>query len=179
MLRVPDGEFRLTIKKNNEEPIMKKFKIFSIAAALSFALLSSSGVTVAQDSDGAIRFGENSTPAVYVRVTFVCYKQGKAGEAYGIIADHFQPAGEAAGLPGPVAVHFQTGPYDAAFHWRLDNGMSDLEWQRSPRNVKFMAALAEQEGSMEAAQAVFDRYNALIARSVTSVGHRHVAEDEE
>ncbi len=158
---------------------MKKITICSIAAALSFALLSSSGVTVAQESDGAIRFGENNIPAVYISVTFVSYKEGKAGEAYGIIADHFRPAGEAAGLRGPVIVHFQTGPYDAAFHWRLENGMSDLEWQRSPNNVKFMAALAEQEGSMEAAAAVFDRYNALVARSVTSAGHRHIAEGEE
>lgn len=158
---------------------MRKIKISSIVAVLSSVLLLGSGATMAQESDGAIRFGENNIPAVYISVTFVSYKEGKAGEAYGIIADHFRPAGEAAGLRGPVIVHFQTGPYDAAFHWRLENGMSDLEWQRSPNNVKFMAALAEQEGSMEAASAVFDRYDALISRSVTSVGHRHIAEGED
>ena len=158
---------------------MKKIRISSITAVFSSALLLGSGGSVAQDSDGAIRFGDNSDPAVYVSVTFVSYKQGKAGEAYGIIADHFRPAAEAAGLRGPVIVHFQTGPYDVAFHWRLENGMSDVEWQRSPDDVKFMAALAAQEGSEEAANAVFDRYNALIARSVTSVGHRHLAEGEE
>ena len=158
---------------------MKKIKICSIVAVAGSALLLGSGVSMAQDSDGAVRFGENSDPAVYLRVTFVSYKEGKAGEAYGIIADHFRPAAEAAGTRRPVIVHFQTGPYDASFHWRLENGMADLEWQRSPRNVKFMAALAEQEGSMEAAAAVFDRYDALVARSVTSVGHRHLAEGEE
>jgi hypothetical protein len=126
-----------------------------------------------------VKWGENSDPAVYVSVTFVSYKEGKAGEAYGIIANHYRPAAEAAGLRPPVIVHFQTGPYDAAFHFRLEGGMSDLEWQRSPRNVKFRAALAAQEGSEEAAAAVFDRYDALVARSITSVGHRHIAEGEE
>ena len=179
MLRRLGEEIRPPIRMNEGESIMKKIKICSIVAVLGSALLLGSGVSMAQDSDGAVRFGENSTPAVYLRVTFVSYKQGKAGEAYGIIADHFQPAGEAAGLRPPVVVHFQTGPYDAAIHWRMENGMSDLEWQRSPRNVKFMAALAAQEGSMEAAAAVFDRYDALVARSVTSVGHRHLAEGEE
>jgi hypothetical protein len=169
-----------TQQRNNKgEQVMKRIKFGLIISALGSALLLGSGISMAQDSDGAVRFGENNEPAVYISVTFVSYKEGKAGEAYGIIADHFRPAAEAAGLRPPVIVHFQTGPYDASFHWRLENGMSDLEWQRSPRNVKFMAALTAQEGSQEAASAVFDRYDALVARSVTSVGHRHIAEGEE
>jgi hypothetical protein len=158
---------------------MKKIKISSFVAVFSSALLLGSGVTMAQDTGGPLKFGENSDPAVYLSVTFVSYKEGKAGEAYGIIRDHFMPAGQAAELRRPVIVHFQTGPYDAAFHFRLENGMSDLEWQRSPNNVKFRAALADLEGSEEAADAVFDRYDALVARSVTSIGHRHIAEGEE
>ena len=135
------------------------------------------GATFAQDSeDGAATFGDD---ARYVRVTFVSYKPGKAGEAYRILREHYAPAGEAAGLEGPVAIHFQTGPFDAAYHWRLENGMSDLEWVRSPNNVKFRAASAELEGSEEAAQAVMDSYNTTIARIVRSVGHRHVSDDEE
>lgn len=157
---------------------MKKIKFGLIVAAMGTVLLGT-GVTIAQDSSGAIRYGENGDPAVYLRIVFVSYKAGKAGEAYGIIADHFRPAAEAAGLRPPVIVHFQTGPYDAAFHWRLDEGMSDMEWQRSPGNVKFRAALVEHEGSEEAADAVLDRYDSLIARSVTTVGHRHIPEGEE
>lgn len=158
---------------------MKKIRISSIVAAIGSILLLGSGMSLAQDSDGAIRFGENNEEAVYIRVVFVSYKAGKAGEAYGILANHYRPAAEAAGLSRPVIVHFQTGPYDAAFHWRLDDGMSEMEWQRSPRNVRFRAALAAQEGSDEAAQAVVDRYDALVARSVTTLGHRHIAEDED
>ncbi len=134
---------------------------------------------MAQDTGGPVKWGENSEPAVYLSVTFVSYKEGKAGEAYGIINNHFRPAAQAAELRRPVIVHFQTGPYDAAIHFRMEGGMSDLEWQRSPNNIKFRAALVKQEGSEAAADAVFDRYDALVARSVTSVGHRHVAEGEE
>ena len=158
---------------------MKKIKVSAISAVLGSVVLLGIGVTLAQDTGGPLKWGETSDPAVYLSVTFVDYKEGKAGEAYGIIANHYRPAAQAAELRPPVIVHFQTGPYDAAFHFRLEGGMSDLEWQRSPRNVKFRAALAAQEGSEEAAQAIFDRYDSLVARSVTSIGHRHIAEGEE
>jgi len=134
---------------------------------------------MAQDSDGALKFGEANDDARYIRVEFVSYKPGMAGRAYQILREHYAPAGEAAGLEGPVTIHFQTGPFDAAYHWRLENGMSDMEWQRSPNRVKFRAALAELEGSEAAAQAVWDSYNATIARTVTTIGHRHVSDDDE
>lgn len=130
-------------------------------------------MTLAQE---AVTFGDD---ARYVRVEFVSYETGKAGEAYDIINNHFQPAGASVGLAGPVIVHFQTGPWDAAFHWRLENGLADMEWRMSPNNVAFRAALAEQEGSDEAAAELFARYQSLITRSTSAIGHRHVADEEE
>jgi len=158
---------------------MKMTNIRLSIVAIGSALLLGSGVSMAQDSDGALKYGQENDDARYVRVTFVSYKPGMAGKAYQILSEHYAPAGEAAGTPGPITVHFQTGPFDAAYHWQLENGMSDMEWQRSPNRVKFRAALAKLEGSEEAAQAVMDSYNATIARTVTSIGHRHVADDEE
>ena len=158
---------------------MKKIKISSIIATIGAALLLGPGMATGQDTGGPVKWGENSEPAVYVSVTFVSYKEGKRGEANQIINNHFRPAALAAGLRPRVIVHFQTGPYDVAIHLRLENGMSDLEWQRSPNRIKFRAALVAQEGSEEAADAISDRYDELIARSVTSIGHRHVAEGEE
>lgn len=158
---------------------MNRIKIRLVFAAIGSALLLGSGISMAQDSDGALKFGEANDDARYVRVTFVSYKPGMAGRAYTILREHYAPAGEAAGLDGPVAIHFQTGPFDAAYHWRLENGMSDMEWQRSPNRVKFRAALVKLEGSEEAAQAVMDSYNATIARTVTTIGHRHVSDDDE
>ncbi len=165
--------------KRNEVFTVNRIKIRLIIAAIGSALLLGSGISMAQDSDGAVKYGEENDDARYIRVTFVSYKPGMAGRAYTILREHYAPAGEAAGLEGPVAIHFQTGPFDAAYHWRLENGMSDMEWQRSPNQVKFRAAMAELEGSEEAAQAVRDSYNATIARTVTTIGHRHVSDDEE
>ena len=158
---------------------MNRIKIRLIIAAICSALLLGSGISMAQDADGALKYGEANDDARYIRVTFVSYKPGMAGRAYTILREHYAPAGEAAGTPGPITVHFQTGPFDAAYHWQLENGMSDMEWQRSPNQVKFRAAMAELEGSEEAAQAVRDSYNATVARTVTTIGHRHVSDDDE
>ena len=89
---------------------MKIIKMSASIIAVSMALYFGSATTLAQEP---ATFGDD---ARYIRVDFVSYKPGKAGEAYGIINDHFAPAGAAAGLPGPVVIHFQSGPWDAAFH---------------------------------------------------------------
>ena len=165
--------------KRNEVFTVNRIKIRLVISAIGSALLLGSGISMAQDSDGALKYGEANDDARYVRVTFVSYKPGMAGRAYTILREHYAPAGEAAGTPGPITVHFQTGPFDAAYHWQLENGMSDMEWQSSPNQVKFRAAMAEMEGSEAAAQAVRDSYNATIARTVTTIGHRHVSDDDE
>jgi hypothetical protein len=145
----------------------------------ALALLAAIGLTSLLFTPSIAQEGvKYADDARYMRVVFVSYKPGKAAEAYGIINDHFNPAGQSVGLDGPVIVHFQTGPYDAAFHWRLDGGPSDLEWRVSPESAAFRAALAAREGGEEAAQALMDRYNSLIARSTSAIGHRHVPEDE-
>jgi hypothetical protein len=67
-----------TQQRNNKgEQVMKRIKFGLIISALGSALLLGSGISMAQDSDGAVRFGENNEPAVYISVTFVSYKEGK------------------------------------------------------------------------------------------------------
>ena len=142
---------------------MNLFKGSLRLLAITFALSLGSTYAVAQDDDdgGPQTQGDD---AVYLSITFVEYKAGKRSDAFQIIAEHFKPAGKKAGVRGPVAIHFQTGEWDAAFHWRLEGGMADLEWFVSPDNVKWMEALAEQEGSEEAAEAVIADYRSMIAR---------------
>lgn len=148
------------------------YKLCVIAVSV---FLGSSFAIAQEDEDGPQTQGDD---AVYISVTFVDYKPGKRSEALEIIAEHFVPATEKAGIPGPVAIHFQTGEWDAAFHWRMEGGMADLEWFTSPDDVKWNAALAELEGGKEEAEALWARYLDLVARSSTAVGHRHVAEEE-
>ena len=144
--------------------------------AIACALVVGSSLALAQDDEGPQTQGDD---AVYISVTFVEYKPGTRADALEIIAEHFAPAGKAAGTRAPVAIHFQTGEWDAAFHWRLEGGMADLEWFRSENDIKWMAALAEQEGGKTEAGELLAKYRSMVARSRTEVGHRHIPEDEE
>lgn len=145
-----------------------------LVIALTF-FLGSSGAIAQEDEGGPQTQGDD---AVYISVTFVDYKPGKRAEAFEIINEHFVPASEKAGVAGPIAVHFQTGEWDAAFHWRLEGGMADLEWYTSPDDVKWNKALAEQMGGEEEAAALWAHYLDLVARTSTAVGHRHVDKDD-
>jgi len=154
--------------------IFKWGKVLAVAAALTMYAVPAS----AQDDEGPITQGED---ARYVSATLVKYNPGKRERAMEIIADHFVPAGKAAGTPAPLGViHYQTGEWDALFVWRLEGGMADLEWYRSENDIKWFAALAEQEGGEEAAGALLAEYRSTIDEAETDVGHYHErAEDEE
>ena len=154
--------------------IFKWGKLLAVAAALTMFAVPAS----AQDDEGPITQGDD---AKYVSVTHIKYKPGKRERAMEIIADHFVPAGEAAGTPGPLGViHLQTGEWDALAVWRLEGGMADLEWYRSEDDLKWFAALAEQEGGEEAAGELLGEYRSLIDEAETDVGHYHAdPEDEE
>jgi len=144
--------------------------IVATAALFLFAV-----PAIAQDDDeGPITQGDD---AKYLRVSYVKYKPGQREMAMQIIAEHFVPAGEKAGTSPPMlAIHFQTGKWDAAFIWEMAGGMADLEWYRSPDNIKWFAALAELEGGAEQADAIWKKYVGAIAQSYSEVGHHHVPE---
>ena len=117
--------------------------------------------------------------AHYISSTLVKFKSGKRERAFEIISEHFMPAGEKAGTPGPLGViHYQTGQWDAQFVWELEGGMADLEWYRSPNNIKWWAALAEQEGGEEAAGELMAEYRSLIDEAETDVGHYHADKED-
>ncbi len=65
--------------KRNEVFTVNRIKIRLIIGAIGSALLLGSGVSMAQDSDGALKYGQENDDARYIRVTFVSYKPGMAG----------------------------------------------------------------------------------------------------
>ena len=150
-------------------------KVLAVSAAFTMFAVPASAQ---EDDGGPITQGDD---ARYVTSTVVKFKPGKRERAFEIIAEHFVPAGEAAGTPGPLGtIHFQTGEWDAIFVWNLEGGMADLEWYRSEDNIKWAAALAEQEGGEEAAGELMAEYRSLIAEAETNVGHYHAkSEDDE
>ena len=153
-----------------------KILSMSVKALLVLSLCFTSFAFAQDDEGGPQTQGDD---AVYGRVLVVKFKPGMRADAMQIIAEHFMPAGKKAGLPAPRAFHFQTGEWDAAFTWKLEGGMKDLEWYSSPNNVKFMESLAEQEGGTDAANALWAKYYSMVADSRAEVGHWHEPKDDE
>ena len=154
--------------------IFKWGRLLVLSSALAMFAVPAS----AQDDEGGPQ--TQGDDARYVSVTYVNYKPGKRERAFEIIAEHFKPAGEKAGVPGPLGtIHFQTGKWDAMFVWKMEGGMADLEWYRSEEDIKWYEALAEQEGGEEAAGELIAEYQACIAHAETDVGHYHAPEESE
>lgn len=154
---------------------MKITSQFGKLFAVTTALLIFSVPAIAQDDDeGPQTQGED---AKYLSITYVKFKPGQRSDAMEMIAEYFVPAGEKAGTSGPImAIHFQTGKWDAAFIWEMAGGMADLEWYRSPDDIKWFAALAEIAGGAEQAEEIWANYLATVAQAQTEVGHHHVPE---
>jgi hypothetical protein len=147
-----------------------------LAVVCAVALVLASPVGAQEDDGGPIKQGDD---ARYLSVQYVKYKTGRREEAMQIITEYFGPAAVKAGLQGPMmAMHFQTGEWDAAFVWPLKGGMADLEWYRSPDSVKWFEALAELNGGSGEAEKIIKRYQDTVREMQTEVGHHHVVDDD-
>ena len=155
---------------------MKRINYYMSVIAVSLALIFCSTPALAQDDGPTKREGVE-----YIRIVFTDFKPDKLIEARGIIDDHFVPASEKAGTPGPaLTIHFQTGEWDTINLWALDEGMAELEWTRGshPNFVKWKAALDEQAGGEDEGWEIINRFRAAIASRRTEVGHHHVSDEE-
>ncbi len=61
--------------------------------------------------------------------------------------------------------------------WELEGGPADLEWYRSPDNIKWNEALAEIAGGEEEAGAILNEWSSSIVDSMTNIGHYHTGEE--
>lgn len=155
----------------NWNPTLGRFAVFC-----AVALVLASPASAQEDDSGPMKQGDD---ARYLSVQYVKYKTGRREEAMQIITEYFAPAAMKAGLQGPMmAIHFQTGEWDAAFVWPLDGGMADLEWYRSPDSVKWFGSLAALNGGAEEAEKIIKRYQDTVREMQTEVGHHHVVDDE-
>ena len=155
---------------------MKVTKICGNLIAASAALFLFSVPAVAQDDDGGPQtWGED---AKYVETTVIKFKPGKRERAMEIIAEYFVKASEKAGTAGPMLViHMQTGNWDIAAVWELAGGTADLQWYRSPDNIKWREALNEIAGGEEEAAAIMKEYGSSVADSLSNIGHYHTGEE--
>ncbi len=155
---------------------MRLGKIGGALLATSAALFLFAASAQAQDDEGGPqKWGDD---ARYVRTTVIKFKAGKRERSMQIIADYFVKATEKAGTPGPLMIiHMQTGRWDMAAIWELEGGPADLEWYRSPDNIKWNEALAEIAGGEEEAGAILNEWSSSIVDSMTNIGHYHTGEE--
>ena len=105
-------------------------------------------------------------------VVMVKYPPGKMGRAMELI-DEFQKVTEKAGTPNPeLTVRMATGEWDLMVIWRMEGGISDMDWDTSPNNVKWRKAGAEHFGSEEKMKEAWQEYRSLIMESERDIARR-------
>ncbi len=155
---------------------MKVNKICGTLVAASASLfLFAASAQAQEDEGGPEKWGDD---ARYVQTWVVKFKAGKRERAMEIVAEYFVKASEKAGTPGPLmTIHMQTGRWDMAVVWELQGGTADLEWYRSPRDIKWYEALKEIAGGEEEAGAIMKEWSGSIADSMSNIGHYHTGEE--
>jgi len=143
-------------------------KLFALAMAGAMAAVPSAALADGHEEGPTIR--EN---ADYLSIIMVDIKPGKRGRAEEIIDDYFAKASEAAGTQQPYLVHLQTGSWDFIVAWNMEDGPAELTYTSNPDGAKWFKALSELAGGEEEAQALWDEYQSLIARSTRMIGHHH------
>lgn len=128
-----------------------------------FVCLLAAGISTGHAQDMKAKKMEGHT---WHQVVMVKFKPGKFTEAKKMIDDHFMKAGMTSKLEGPQFIEFKSGEWDAMFIWKLNN-ISDMDWEIHPDDEKWWAAMAEQEGGMEQAMSVMQKYLDLVDQSTT------------
>jgi hypothetical protein len=143
---------------------MRKF-IFSLSilCILFFAILSTAD---AQEMK-AKKF-ENPQ---WKTVTFIKFKSGKSDRAREIIRNYYEKAAQKASVSSPImALDLVTGEWDMMVVWDMKGGIEEMNWEISPDNVKWMAALNEIAGGGDKAKAILDEFSGLIDKEITNLG---------
>jgi hypothetical protein len=147
--------------------------------ALSAATLLASTTAVAQTKPAAppaMAFPTIAKKVEGVRYFTIETITAKPGAGlWKIISEHFTPAARAAGVPVPVVYHTETGPAQTIVITPLTGGLADMEYEFAPDDVKFMAALARQEGGQDKAMALIQQYQDGIATRSREIVHEHIA----
>ena len=128
----------------------------SLIAALALVLMV--GSAAAQDMEP-----KKWDNLEWYQVVNVSFEQGKMDEALEMIENYFMKAAMKAGTSGPdMLLINHTGEWDLTVVWKMKGGIADMEWEMSPDDAKWMAAMAEIAGGPEAAMAKWQEYLALV-----------------
>lgn len=105
------------------------------------------------------------------RVDFVKFKSDKYPRAKELIRDYYAKAGQKSGTPGPsLLVDLMTGEWDMMVVWDMKEGIEEMNWEMSPNDVKWIAAMNDVAGGPAKAKAIMDEFSSLIVRESRYIG---------
>lgn len=136
--------------------------LISLMATAAFVLICSFNIQAQDEAPKAKKFDNPE----WKRVVYVDFHSGKMGKAMGIINDYYRKAAKKAGTPMPsMTAVMATGEHDLMIIWDMQDGVEDLNWDISPRNIKWRAALVEVCGGKEKADKIMAEYSACVSSS--------------
>lgn len=113
---------------------------------------------------------EKHENASWYAIEHIDFKPGQAEAALEIIKEHYAPAGAEAGTPGPVMhLEHRTGEWDLTVIWHMKGGPGDMEWKRSPDDVKWEEKFVEMVGGEKKAKEIGEEFASYVARSNTMI----------
>lgn len=137
-------------------------KLLITAAAFGLAI----PVTPALSDDHTPELAEVD----WYRVNMIKWKAGKAGRAHEII-EMFEKVDAALGRNDVIDIHMNTGEWDSIVAMPMRQGIAAMGWKENPEGKKWDAEFVKQMGGEEAAKAIWDEFDSLIASRQRHLGH--------
>ena len=114
---------------------------------------------------------ENSSDVSWHSIRLVEFENGSINEVKQII-QKFESASASAGIPPNSVRWFESGKYDIVIIWEMDQQPAVSEWNWSPQVDKWWNSFVAQEGSEEAAKKLQDKYDSMVASTITNIARK-------
>ncbi len=111
--------------------------------------------------------------AEWYRVVYVKYINGKKGEATDIIKNYFRPIAEKLGRDY-VTYETLSGEWDRVTFFKLQEGMSHLEWEPSPENIEWNKELIKHVGSEEKMRGIQKKFQSCALKTKVEIVRKKV-----
>ena len=145
---------------NLNHQIMKT--ILNLFLLIGLSIMLSSSAVEAQDAMKPKKFDNPQ----WKNVILIDYKPGMMNKARDLIRNYHAKASEIAGTPGPETLMIlESGEYDMMAIWGMSGGISDMDWDISPNNIKWRKAMNELAGGADEALKIMQQYSSCINRT--------------
>jgi len=146
--------------------MLKRITLIASSAIIAGSLL----LPVVASAQEALEKRENVS---YYNVVNFNFKPGHNEAAWEILYTKIAPAVRAMDKDF-VALDWESGSWDTTVYIELEDGYGALEYATSPQSAAFMASMAKQEGSKEAAEKVMKDWVSHIDNSSSDLAHMHL-----